>query len=61
LVELIRRAGHRNALPQARVLQLLIQQVAYDGANGKVAVTFRPSGLKTLGRGGTCAKTEVQA
>ncbi|MGB0716813.1 MAG: recombinase family protein, partial [Phycisphaerae bacterium] len=35
---------------QARVMQLLIQRVDYDGANGKVAVTFHASGIRALGR-----------
>ncbi|MCC6910145.1 MAG: recombinase family protein [Phycisphaerales bacterium] len=29
---------------QARVLRLLIERVEYDGAKGKVAITFRPGG-----------------
>jgi len=33
---------------QARVLRLLIDRVEYDGAKGKVAITFRPSGLQAL-------------
>ncbi len=33
---------------QARVLHLLIDRVDYDGAEGKVAITFRPSGLRAL-------------
>lgn len=33
---------------QARVVQLLVEQAEYDGANGKVAITFHPSGIKTL-------------
>jgi hypothetical protein len=33
---------------QARVVQLLVSQVDYDGAQGKVAITFHPLGLKTL-------------
>ncbi len=33
---------------QARVLHLLIERVDYDGAKGKVAITFRPSGLRAL-------------
>jgi site-specific DNA recombinase len=35
---------------QARVLRLLIQRVEYDGANGKIAVTFHANGIRTLGR-----------
>jgi site-specific DNA recombinase len=33
---------------QARVVQLLVERVDYDGGKQKVAVTFRPSGIKTL-------------
>jgi len=31
---------------QARIIQMLVERIAYDGANGTVAVTFRPTGLK---------------
>ncbi|MEK6674493.1 MAG: recombinase family protein [Planctomycetota bacterium] len=37
---------------QARVLRLLIQRVEYDGAEGRIAVTFRANGIMTLGRDG---------
>jgi site-specific DNA recombinase len=33
---------------QARVLALLIERVDHDGKSGNVAITFRPSGLKSL-------------
>lgn len=33
---------------QARILHLLIESVNYDGPNGKVAITFHPTGIKTL-------------
>jgi hypothetical protein len=33
---------------QARVLALLIEQIDHDGVSGNVAITFRPSGLKSL-------------
>lgn len=33
---------------QARLVQLLIEKVDYDGANGRVAITFYPAGIKTL-------------
>lgn len=33
---------------QARVVRLLVERVDYDGARGKVAVTFHPGGIKTL-------------
>jgi hypothetical protein len=34
---------------QARVAALLLARVAYDGANGKAALTFRPDGVRALG------------
>ena len=33
---------------QSRILQLLIERVDYDGEDGSVAVTFRPTGIATL-------------
>jgi site-specific DNA recombinase len=33
---------------QARLVQLLIEKVEYDGAKGSVALTFYPTGIKTL-------------
>jgi site-specific DNA recombinase len=33
---------------QARVLRLLVERVGYDGGAGTLALTFRPSGIKTL-------------
>ena len=33
---------------QARVLQLLIERVEYDGIEGTVSVTFRPTGVRAL-------------
>ncbi len=33
---------------QARVIELLIECVTYDGEGGNVAITFRPSGIKAL-------------
>jgi site-specific DNA recombinase len=33
---------------QARIVQLLVERVDYDGAGGKVSITFHPSGIKTL-------------
>jgi site-specific DNA recombinase len=33
---------------QARIVGLLVARVDYDGARGKVAITFHPLGLKTL-------------
>ena len=31
---------------QARIIQMMVDRVVYDGAKGTVAVTFRPTGLK---------------
>ena len=33
---------------QARVIQLLVERVEYDGAAGTVSVTFRPGGIRAL-------------
>jgi site-specific DNA recombinase len=33
---------------QARVLNLLVERVEYDGGSGKVAVTFHPAGIRAL-------------
>ncbi len=33
---------------QARVLGLLVQRVDYDGARGRLAITFHPGGIKAL-------------
>jgi site-specific DNA recombinase len=33
---------------QARVIGLLVEQVDYDGAVGRVSIAFHPSGIKTL-------------
>jgi site-specific DNA recombinase len=33
---------------QARVIGLLVERVDYDGAKGKVSITFHPTGIKTL-------------
>ena len=33
---------------QARVLHLLVERVTYDGADGTLAITFRPTGIEAL-------------
>jgi len=33
---------------QHRLIDLLVDSVTYDGANGKVTITFHPSGIRTL-------------
>jgi site-specific DNA recombinase len=40
--------GALSLREQARVVQLLIERVEYDGDGGTVSVTFRPSGIKAL-------------
>jgi len=46
---------------QARVLRLLIQRVEYDGANGKVAITFHANGIRALGQTGSVECLEAEA
>ena len=33
---------------QTRLVQLLIERIAYDGANAIISITFHPTGIKTL-------------
>jgi len=33
---------------QARVIELLVEQISYDGKDGNISITFRPTGIKTL-------------
>ena len=33
---------------QVRLVQLVVEQVDYDGAAGKVKLTFHPTGIKAL-------------
>jgi site-specific DNA recombinase len=37
-----------NTREKCRILQLLIERIDYDGAEGTIAVTFRPNGIKAL-------------
>jgi len=46
---------------QARILQLLIKRVEYDGEHGKVAVTFHANGLRTLGQREATESQEAKA
>ena len=48
LADLDRLWESLTAQEQGRLLHLLVERVDYDGANGKVAITFRPEGLFTL-------------
>ena len=34
---------------QARAIELLIERVTYDGRAGNLSITYRPTGLRTLG------------
>ncbi len=45
---------------RARVLRLLVQRVEYDGANGKIAVTFHANGIRTLGQHDLSDDQEVE-
>jgi site-specific DNA recombinase len=38
---------------QARVVRLLVERVDYDGTTGTLAVTFRPTGIKSLAQRAT--------
>jgi site-specific DNA recombinase len=33
---------------QARIIELLIRQIEYNGKSGKMAITFHPTGIKAL-------------
>jgi hypothetical protein len=33
---------------QARVIELLVERIAYDGDGGNISITFLPSGIKSL-------------
>jgi len=44
---------------QARVVEILVERVAYDGNAGNISITFRPSGIKTLA--GELSRREVEA
>lgn len=33
---------------RARVVQLIVERISYDGTAGKLSITYRPTGLKTL-------------
>ena len=33
---------------QARIIELLIERIEYDGSTGKLAVTFHRAGIKAL-------------
>jgi site-specific DNA recombinase len=43
---------------QGRVLRLLVERVTYDGADGTLAITFRPTGIKALAEEYPAGRTE---
>jgi site-specific DNA recombinase len=44
---------------QARVIELLVEQISYDGDGGNISITFRPTGIKVLA--GELAKRKEEA
>lgn len=48
-------------LEQGRLVSLLVQQVAYDGATGKVAITFHPTSIRALADELTQKQQEMSA
>jgi len=44
---------------QARVIALLVERVAYDGNGGRLSITFRSSGIKSLAGEMTKRKEEA--
>ena len=43
---------------QARAIELLIERVTFDGRVGNLSITYRPTGIKTLGMQLAAKKTE---
>jgi len=37
-----------NLHDRIRLLNLLIERVAYNGESGEIAITFRPTGIRSL-------------
>ncbi len=46
---------------QARAIELLIERVTFDGRAGKLSITYRPTGIKTLGLQLVAIKSEDAA
>jgi site-specific DNA recombinase len=46
---------------QARLVQLLVERVDYDGSRNKVAITFRATGIKTLAAELSAQSKEISA
>jgi hypothetical protein len=42
------RLPRRSPAEQARILNLLVERIDYDGPAGNVSITFRPTGIKAL-------------
>jgi len=40
--------SHLEPAEQARVMQLLVERIDYDGGTGNLAISFRPGGVRTL-------------
>ena len=40
--------SHLEPAEQARVMQLLIERIDYNGGTGNLAIAFRPGGVRTL-------------
>jgi site-specific DNA recombinase len=53
--------GSLTPREQARVVGLLVERVDYDGGRGKVAIAFRPAGIRTLARELADAREERSA
>jgi site-specific DNA recombinase len=53
--------GSLTPREQVRVVQLLVERVDYDGAKGKVSITFRSAGIKTLAEELTHERKEKSA
>jgi site-specific DNA recombinase len=53
--------GSLTPTEQARVIGLLLEQVDYDGAAGKVSIAFRPTGIRTLAEELAVRREEMSA
>ncbi|MCI0341379.1 MAG: recombinase family protein [Planctomycetales bacterium] len=45
---------------QARIMRLLVERVGYDGREGTLAITFRPTGIKALAQEINAGRKEVR-
>lgn len=55
---MVRETALRRA-KKARVIELVVEQITYDGDGGNISITFRPTGIKTLA--GQLAKRNEEA